>query len=63
MNGLKIYQWDWIEDVKDTVVSKFGTIGFMADEVKEKFPEFIGEFGGFMTINYSGLLDKLEGTA
>jgi hypothetical protein len=57
---LKLYQWDWIDAAKDTMINKCATIGFMADEVKEKFPQFVYEFCGFMVIDYEPLLEELE---
>lgn len=59
INDLKIYQWDWIEGVKDSFVSKCQTIGFMADEVCEKYPQYVHDICGFMVINYELLLDEL----
>ena len=58
--SLKIYQWDWIPEAKDTIVPLCPTMGFMADEVQEAHPEFVTEYGGFRVINYLGLLSKLE---
>ena len=48
---LKLYQWDYIEGVKDFTIQgrKIGDmpeIGFMADEVKKKYPAYVFEFGG-----------------
>lgn len=60
MGELKLYQWDWINAVKGTMIEKYSTIGFMADEVKEKFPQFVYNFCGFMVIDYGSLLKKLE---
>lgn len=59
-HDLKIYQWDWKEMTKGTIIEKCSTIGFMADEVKARYPQFVKEFCGFLTINYTGLLDHLE---
>lgn len=59
-HDLKIYQWDWIKSTKNTIIEKCSNIGFMADEVQEKYPQFVKEFCGFLTINYGGLLDHLE---
>lgn len=59
-NGLKIYQWDWLPETKGTMIEGCGNIGFMADEVNEKYPQHIYEFGGFMMIDYPALLDELE---
>ncbi|HCC80373.1 MAG TPA: hypothetical protein DEQ25_03335, partial [Methylophaga sp.] len=58
--NLKIYQWDWKPETKGTLVEGCATIGFMADEVKEKYPQHIHEFGGFMVVDYPALLDELE---
>lgn len=57
---LTIHEWDWIEEVKDSFVSKTPTSGFLADEVYEKYPEHSIEFGGFRGINYGTLLPALE---
>jgi len=60
MNGLKVYEWDWIDEAEDTVVSTFPTIGFMADEVEEVYPEYIKEYGGYKVVDYVSLLNRLE---
>ncbi|PCJ24091.1 MAG: hypothetical protein COA96_10120 [SAR86 cluster bacterium] len=57
-----VYQWDWIEAAKGTSIVDQPTVGFMADEVQEKYPEFVGELAGWMGIFYGPLLDKLEET-
>jgi hypothetical protein len=59
---LGIYQWDWVPEAKKTIVGLCTNVGFMADEVKEHFPEFVAEFGGFDCILYPQLLEKLEAT-
>lgn len=61
MGPLKIYQWDWIPQTKGTLIEKCGTIGFMADEVQEVFPEFVYEFAGAQIIDYPALIETLEG--
>ena len=58
---LSLYQWDWIPETKDMVISKFPTMGFVADEVKEHFPEFVKNICGFDCVNYRGVLDRIEG--
>ena len=58
--NLKVFQWDWIDAVKGSIIENSQTVGFMADEVEEKYPHHVGEFGGFKIINYPGLLDELE---
>lgn len=60
IGDLKVYQWDWIPETKDTLVALCGTIGFMADEVKKLYPKFVGTFGGFDIIDYEKLLNHLE---
>ena len=60
IRDLGLSQWDWVDEAKGTIIEKFGTIGFMADEVEEKYPHHVGEFGGWKVINYDGLLDELQ---
>ena len=60
IHDLGVFQWDWAEFTKGTLVDGCATIGFMADEVQEKYPQHVGEFGGFMIIDYPALLDELE---
>ena len=57
---LTIHEWDWIEEVEDSFVSKTPTTGFLADEVHKKYPEHSIEFGGFRGIDYGTLLPALE---
>ena len=60
IKNLNLYQWDWIDEVRDTIVAMCPNMGFMANEVQEKYPQFIKNFGGYLTINYLPLLDELE---
>jgi len=62
INDLTLYQWDWIEAVKGSIITDSMAIGFMADEVKEKYPKYVKDYGGFMVIKYPELLDTLEAT-
>ncbi len=57
---LNLYQWEWKPEFEDTVVAQCPTIGFISTEVKEHYPEYVGEFGGFDTINYPALIEELE---
>jgi len=57
---LNVYEWDWIEGAKGTIIEKCSTVGFMADEVEILYPEHVDEFCGFMVIDYPALLDDLE---
>ena len=60
IHDLGVYQWDWKAETKGTLIDGRSNIGFMADEVQEKYPHHVGEFGGFMVINYPALLNELE---
>ena len=60
IHDLNVYQWDWTPETKGTLVDGCSNIGFMADEVQDKYPQHVGEFGGFMIIDYPALLDELE---
>ncbi len=58
--NLKTYQWDWIPEAEETIVRFYPTIGFMADEVKEKYPQHVHKYAGFDTIDYQSLLNEME---
>ena len=60
IGDLTLYEWDWVPETKGTMIEKCGTIGFMATDVKELYPEHVAEFAGFMCIDYPSLLDELE---
>lgn len=60
VNDLNIYQWDWIPGAMKTIIGSLPTIGFMATEVKEGYPEFVKTVCGFLTVDYDGLLNRLE---
>lgn len=60
INDLAVYQWDWVPETKGTMIEKCGTIGFMADEVREKYPHHVKNYCGLMTIDYPSLLSELE---
>ena len=60
IKDLGVYQWDWKASTKGTMIDGCSNMGFMADEVQDKYPEHIYHFGGFMMIDYPALLDTLE---
>lgn len=60
IGDLDLYQWDWIDKAKGTMIEKCGTVGFMADEVQEKYPQHVSDYCGFMVVDYPSLLDELE---
>lgn len=57
---LDLVTWDWIPELKDSFVTKFPTTGFLSSQVKEHYPEYIGEFGSYDTVDYGGLMKFLE---
>ncbi len=61
--GLTLYSWEWIDPVKeldpDNLMTQM-TAGFLAQDVREKYPEFTGEFAGFLTIDYESLISRLH---
>lgn len=59
IGDLDLVEWDWIEETKGTIVELCGRTGFMADQVKQKYPEFVSEYGGFKIIDYPRLWDRL----
>jgi hypothetical protein len=60
LGKLKLYTWNWKPEFKDTIVSTFPTTGVLSTDVKEVYPDLVGEFGGFATINYEGLIERLQ---
>ena len=60
IGDLGLYEWDWKPFCEGTIIAESSNLGFMADEVEEKYPHHVGEFGGFMIINYPRLIDELE---
>lgn len=50
------FEWDWNELAPDPTQSN---IGFIAQEVQETLPQFVGEKDGFLAIDYAGLLAHL----
>tara|TARA_R110000782_G_C14819205_1_gene413775 strand:+ start:183 stop:1043 length:861 start_codon:yes stop_codon:yes gene_type:complete len=57
---LGVYQWDWIAKTEGTIIADCQTIGFMADEVEEKYPHLVTEFSGYNVIDYPALFDELD---
>jgi hypothetical protein len=60
LGNLGVYQWDWIDGAKGTSIEGQPTIGFMADEVGEKYPEYVGEVATWKAINYGPLVELLR---
>lgn len=60
IKGLTLYQWDWKERTKGTIIEFSPDMGFMADEVEVLYPQYVEVFAGFKVIDYFSLLDELE---
>jgi len=58
--GLPVWQWDWIPQAKGTIIEGCPTIGFMADEVHERYPHLVGEYSGWLFVEYDGVLAELQ---
>ncbi len=58
--GLPIWEYDFIPEAKGTIIEHGPTIGFMADEVQERYPHLVGEYGGWLFVDYGGVLDALK---
>lgn len=57
---LDLVQWDWIPEVEGTIVAGMRTMGFLSTQVREHYPEFVSEFGGYDLINFHGLIERLQ---
>lgn len=57
---LTLVSWDWIAEAKGTVIENMPTIGFMSTDIKEHFPEVVGNYGGYDVIDYPRLIEKLN---
>lgn len=58
---LDLIKWDWIPEVAGTIVENTATIGFMSTQVKEHYPDLVVPFGGFDTVKYGQLVERLNG--
>ena len=60
IGDLGLHEWDWIPQTKGTIIEGCPNIGFIAQEVKEKHPEFVGEESGWLFVDYEGLMAKMQ---
>lgn len=60
LGGLPLVEWDWIPQAVGTIIWDCPRVGFMADDVEKIYPEFVGEFGGWKSIDYNGLRERLQ---
>lgn len=59
IKGLPLYEWDWRDDVAHMTGAEM-SIGFKAQDVAKRFPEFVRTIAGVLVIDYPALLDELE---
>lgn len=57
---LDLAEWEWIPELKDTIVNEFPTMGYLSTQVKELFPDLVEEFGGYDVINYPEVNERLS---
>jgi len=60
VDGLAVVEWDWIPQTKDTIIAGCPNIGFLAQDVKARYPEFVGEYAGWLFVDYENLMRKLQ---
>lgn len=56
---LILFEWDWRDFTKGTIVEQFPTIGFLSTEVREHYPHLVTEFAGLDVVNYPALMEEL----
>jgi len=55
-SGLNIYKWEWIDGAKELGADMNHTLGVIAQEVKELFPNAVVKMdNGYYAVNYSAL--------
>lgn len=61
LGDLNVISWQW-NDEAGKVYGLYGdSTGFNAEEVKEKYPQFIHNNDNFLTVDYDGLMEALNG--
>ena len=60
VDGLAVVEWDWIPETKGTVIAGCPNIGFLAQDVQARYPEYVGEYGGWLFVDYDRLMMKLQ---
>jgi len=63
VGGLVLCEWNWVDGVEDLLKDHempLMNVGFIAQDVEEKYPQYSGEFNGFKTVDYIGLIEELE---
>jgi hypothetical protein len=59
---LDLVTWEWKDEFEDTIVSKMPTVGFLSTQVREFYPDYVVEYGGYDAVNYGELIPELEKT-
>lgn len=60
IGNLGLCEWDWKGFTEGTIINDCPNIGFIAQEVRDKYPEFVGEESGWLFVDYEGLMGKLQ---
>jgi hypothetical protein len=62
VGGLMLCEWDWLPGVEELIADDMPmmNVGFIAQDVAELYPEYSGDYHGYKTIDYDGLLKELE---
>lgn len=56
---LTLYRWRWVDEVAELDMPLM-TVGFMADEVAEHYPQHVHDMGPYRTVDYAALIPELE---
>lgn len=56
---LDLVEWEWIDELGDSFVKSFPTMGYLSTQVKKVFPQFVGEFGGYDVLDYPAINKEL----
>lgn len=63
-NGLAMYSWNWNSEAKDKGFDIYPTEGFMAQEVKEVYPQHVYTHpSGYLMLDYASLNNEVAGAA
>ena len=60
IGDLAVVEWDWIPQTEGTVIADCPNVGFLAQDVRDKYPEFVGEYAGWLFVDYENLMKKLQ---
>lgn len=61
LGDVNIITWEWNEDAYNRFGFSGNSLGFSAQEVEKKHPEFVIKQDGHLAIDYEGLIGKLNG--